>query len=175
MAVYSRFARTPVLRCRSRRAAARSIGFRGHGFTLVEIMVVLALVALVVTITAVSLGQGLTGSKVRAASRDLAAALRYTRGQAIVTQSEQVLELDLEHFTYTAPKRKAVELPKDMELRLLTAQQELTGDKAGRIRFYADGSSTGGRIKVVRGRRSWDIEVAWLTGEVALREGEATP
>lgn len=138
-------------------------------------MVVLMLIALVVTLTAVSLGQGLSSSRVRAASRDLVAALRYTRGQAIVSQSEQVLELDLEHFTYTAPKRKPVALPKDMELRLLTAAQELTGEKAGRIRFYPDGSSTGGRVKLVRGQRAWDIEIAWLTGEVAMREGEATP
>jgi general secretion pathway protein H len=146
-----------------------------RGFTLVEIMVVLMLVALLVTVAAVSLGQGLSGTKVRAASRDLVAALRYTRGQAIVSQSEQVLEVDLENFTYTAPKRDAVELPKDMELRLLTAQQELTGEKSGRIRFYPDGSSTGGRIRLVRGQRSWDVEIAWLTGEVAMREGDPEP
>jgi general secretion pathway protein H len=164
MAVYTRFARAP-----------RSVGFRSRGFTLVEIMAVLMLIALLVTIAAVSLGQGLAGTKVRAASRDLVAALRYTRGQAIVTQSEQVLEVDLEKFTYTAPKRDAVELPKDMELRLLTAQQELTGEKSGRIRFYPDGSSTGGRIRLVRGQRSWDVEIAWLTGEVAMREGEPEP
>lgn len=151
-------------------------GPRGQrGFTLIEIIVVLMLIALVVTIASVSVGQGLTGARVRSASRDLVAALRYTRGQAIVSQSEQVLELDLEHFTYTAPKRNPVELPKDMELRLLTAQQELTGEKSGRIRFYPDGSSTGGRIKVIRGQRAWDIEIAWLTGEIALREGEVTP
>ncbi len=163
--------------CATRRAAsaAPNAAPRARGFTLIEIMVVLMLIALVVTLTAVSLGQGLSGSRVRAASRDLVAALRYTRGQAIVSQSEQVLELDLEHFTYTAPKRKPVELPKDMELRLLTAAQELTGEKAGRIRFYPDGSSTGGRVKLVRGQRAWDIEIAWLTGEVAMRQGEATP
>lgn len=163
--------------CATRRAAsaAPNAAPRARGFTLIEIMVVLMLIALVVTLTAVSLGQGLSGSRVRAASRDLVAALRYTRGQAIVSQSEQVLELDLEKFTYTAPKRKPVELPKDMELRLLTAAQELTGEKAGRIRFYPDGSSTGGRVKLVRGQRAWDIEIAWLTGEVAMRQGEATP
>jgi len=175
MATYSLFARTPDLRSRRRSGVAPSPGFRGHGFTLIEIMIVLTLDALVITITAVSVGQGLSGAKVRAASRDLVAALRYTRGQAIVTQSEQVLEIDLEHFTYTAPKRKPVTLPSDMELRLLTAQQELTGEKSGRIRFYPDGSSTGGRVKLVRGQKSWDIEIAWLTGEVAMRDGEATP
>lgn len=148
------------------------LGRRAHGFTLIELLVVLALIALVVTITAISMTQGLAGAKVRSAGRDLVAALRYTRGQAIVTQSEQVLELDVEKRVYIAPKRKPVTLPGDMELRLLTARQEQTSETSGKIRFYPDGSSTGGNIKLVDGRRAWDVEIAWLTGEVALRQGE---
>jgi general secretion pathway protein H len=81
----------------------------------------------------------------------------------------------VEKRSYTAPRRKEVQLPKDMELRLLTAAEEQTGQSTGRVRFYPDGSSTGGRIKLVAGARAWDVEIAWLTGEVRLREGEATP
>ena len=61
---------------------------RARGFTLIEILAVVALIALAVTLVAVSVGDGLTGAKVRAASRDLAAALRYTRGQAIVKREQ---------------------------------------------------------------------------------------
>lgn len=142
------------------------------GFTLLEVLAVIGLIALVIGITSISVSQGLGGAKVRSAGRDLVAALRYTRGQAIVTQSEQVLELDVEKRMYTAPKRKPVELPGDLELRLLTARQELTSETSGKIRFYPDGSSTGGNVKLVSGRRAWDVEVAWLTGEVVLRKGE---
>ena len=148
---------------------------RARGFTLLEMVVVLMLAAILLTVVAVNLTQGLSGAKVRAAGRDLVAALRYTRGQAIVSRREQTLDVDLEARTYTAPRREAVALPQDMEIRLLTAQQELTGDRKGAIRFYPDGSSTGGRIRLVEGRRSWDVEIAWLTGEVVLRQGEAQP
>lgn len=140
------------------------------GFTLVEILVVLALVAIGITATAIAVNQSLDSTRIKAAGHDLVAALRYTRGQAIVTREQQTLEVDVEARSYTAPERATVELPKGMEMRLLTAAEEQTGDSTGRIRFYPDGSSTGGRIKLKRGGRAWDVEIAWLTGEVRLRE-----
>src|SRR5690606_3160869 len=90
------------------------------------------------------------------------------RGQAIVKDEQKVLMLDLEKNTWLAPGKAERELPKDMILRLTTAQQELTGEKTGGIRFFPDGSSTGGNIAVVLGEREWKINVGWLTGEVTL-------
>jgi general secretion pathway protein H len=146
-------------------------GGRGRGFTLIEVVAVVALIALAMTLAAVGASRGLSSARIQAAGQDLVAALRYTRGQAMVTRAEQVMEIDLENRTYTAPKRSAVTLPGDMEIRLLTAAQELTGNRQGRVRFFPDGSSTGGRIKLVDGQRAWDIEISWLTGEIRLREG----
>ena len=159
-----------------RRTSIRDSGRRiAPGFTLIEVMVVLVLVSIVITVAAVSLTRGLTGAKVRAAGQDLVAALRYTRAQAIVTRTQQVMEVDVESRSYVAPKRKSVQLPKDMEMRLLTAAEEQTGESSGRVRFYPDGSSTGGRIKLISGKRVWDVEIAWLTGEVKLRQGDPEP
>lgn len=146
---------------------------RARGFTLVEIVVVVMLIGLTLTLVSVSVGQGLSGAKVRAASRDLAAALRYTRTQAIVRRQEQVLTLDVNARAYEVPGRKRVELPKQMEMKLLTAASEQVGEGVGRIRFFPDGSSTGGHIELNRERAVWGIDVAWLTGEVTLRDGEA--
>ena len=143
---------------------------RARGFTLIEIIAVVALIALAATVVVVSVGSGLAGARVRAASKDLAAALRYTRGQAIVERSQQVLLLDLENRSYTAPDKEPVQLPPEMEIRLVTARSELEGEGAGRIRFFPDGSSSGGRITLVRGEAEWQIEVEWLTGDVALRD-----
>lgn len=146
-----------------------------RGFTLIEVILVLLLIGVVVAVAAVSLTDGISGARVRSAGHDLVAALRYTRAQAIVTRRQQALELDVEARSYSAPKRDVVQLPRNVELRLLTAAEEQTGASSGRIRFWPDGSSTGGRIKLVYGAQAWDVEVAWLTGEVRLRPGEATP
>ena len=129
-----------------------------------------ALIALAATVVVVSVGSGLSGARVRAASKDLAAALRYTRGQAIVEREQKLMLLDLENRSYTAAGRDPVELPPDMEIRLVTARSELDGEGAGRIRFFPDGSSSGGRITLARGEAEWQIEVEWLTGKVNLRD-----
>ena len=55
-------------------------------------------------------------------------------------------------------------------MKLLTAATEQTGDSKGQIRFFPDGSSSGGRITLTRDRREWRIEIAWLTGEVRIEE-----
>jgi general secretion pathway protein H len=143
---------------------------RARGFTLVELIAVVVLLAIVMSIVTFSFSKSLESTRVRAASRDLVAALRYTRGQAIVKGEQKVLSLDLENNSYTAPDKSPVRLPENMVLRLTTAAQEQTGESTGGIRFFPDGSSTGGNIAVILGEREWRINVAWLTGEIALEE-----
>jgi general secretion pathway protein H len=136
---------------------------------MVAVIVLIGIVAAVVTF---SFSKSLTGAKIQAASRDLVAALRYTRGQAIVKGQQKVLELNLEKNSYQAPGKNSVDLPKEMVLRLTTAQQELTSESSGGIRFFPDGSSTGGNIAIVMGAREWRINVGWLTGEITLDKPE---
>jgi len=143
---------------------------RPRGFTLVELMAVILLIAIAMTIVSVSFSKSLRAAKIRAASRDLVAALRYTRGQAIVKGKSQALVLDLDENSYTAPGKGAVKLPEGMNLRLTTAEIEQTGANSGGIRFFPDGSSTGGNIAVLQGQREWRINVAWLTGDIELNE-----
>ena len=143
---------------------------RARGFTLIELMAVILLIAIAMTIISVSFSKSLQAAKIRGASRDLVAALRYTRGQAIVKGKSQALVLDLDNNSYTAPGKGAKQLPKGMALRLTTADIEQTGANSGGIRFFPDGSSTGGHISVLQGQREWRINVAWLTGDIELNE-----
>ncbi len=141
-----------------------------RGFTLVEILAVVALIALAMTLVAVTVGDGLTGARVKAASRDLVAAMRYTRGQAIVQRKPQTIAIDVDGRRYRAAGRKWVELPRNMEMKLETARSEMEGEGVGRIRFFPDGASTGGNVDLILGEVIWRIEVNWLTGEVSVIE-----
>lgn len=148
-------------------------GHRMHatrGFTLVEILAVVALIAVAMTLVAVTVGDGLAGARVKAASRDLVAALRYTRGQAIVTRQSQALTIDVDERRYQAPGKKWVELPSKMDMQLETARSEMETESIGRIRFFPDGASTGGNVELSLGDVVWRIEVNWLTGEVVVLE-----
>jgi len=143
-----------------------------RGFTLVEIVVAIGLIALVLGFVTMASSGRLQRAALSHAGQDLVAALRYTRGQAIVTGEEQRLALDVEKQTYIAPKKPEVALPRGLKLALLTAAEEQISETSGAIRFFPDGSSTGGRVRLTAGERKWDVEVAWLTGEVRQREVE---
>lgn len=154
--------------CRVRRPAPPASAQRG--FSLLELIAVMVLIAIAVTVASISISNSLGSAKIQAASRDLVAALRYTRGQAIVKGEQKTLDVDLEAMSYTVPGKSAVKFPDKIEVKLLTAQNELIHEKAGRIRFYPDGSSTGGHVSIIAGTREWRVNVGWLTGEVDLEE-----
>ena len=143
---------------------------RAAGFTLIELVAVIVLIALIFAMVSLSFSKSLASAKVQAASRDLVAALRYTRGQAIVTGKSTSLELDIENNRYMVPPRRVVNLPSNMRMSLLTADNEVTGQSSGRIRFFPDGASTGGHISVFLGNDEWRINVDWLTGMVSREE-----
>ena len=52
----------------------------------------------------------------------------------------------------------------------LTVDRRDTGDRRGRIVFYPDGSSSGGKLRLTRNGRSLEITTAWLNGYVSMRE-----
>jgi general secretion pathway protein H len=142
------------------------------GFTLVELMVVLVIAAVMLALVGTSISRNISGAEMRTAARKLAASLRYTRTHAILTKSQQVFLVDTEAMSYLAPERDAVELPEGMRIELNTARSELTSETAGGIRFYPDGGSTGGNVRLEANGRIYKVNVAWLTGEAAVEKIE---
>ena len=148
---------------------------RQRGFTLLEVVVVMAISALVMGAVTLSLSASVSKAEVRASGRRMAAALRYTRSQAIVSREQQVFELiiDDDGSSYRVPgKDRIYELPSDVGVSLTTARMELIDEDAGGIRFYPDGSSTGGSITLGNDEFTQTLDIVWLTGEVVFREGE---
>ncbi len=138
------------------------------GFTLIEVLVVMVMLAIIAGTVAFNMSGSLKASKIRAASKDLVAALRYTRSQAVVKHKEQRLFIDVEKKAYQAPGKEKVMFPEGMELKVFAAESEIPSDTQAGFRFFSDGSSTGGRVTLIYGERFWRINVAWLTGEIRL-------
>lgn len=141
---------------------------RVKGFTLLEMLAVILLIGIAVAAVSVSVSQGLASARVRAASAELAGALRATRAQAIVRGQEQVFDVDTRANSYDGAKRQNVVLPKGLQVSITSAREDQPDEHTGRIRFFPDGSSTGGRITLKADRREWHINVSWLTGAVQV-------
>jgi general secretion pathway protein H len=142
---------------------------RVGGFTLLELVVVLFIVVLGFSVVGINLSSGNEPTEIKAAARDIVSALRYARGQALMSRQETTLALDLAENNYTVSGRDRVYIiPKTIDVTVVTAQSELRGEGLGNIRFFADGSSTGGRITLERGNTAWQIDINWLTGQIEL-------
>lgn len=150
---------------------AGSLSFHFRGFTLLEMMIVLVIAALILAVAPPLLSRALPGTQLKGAARQIAAGLRYTRGHAVISQQEAVFKLDVEaRRAEISGRAKPLKLPQDLDLRLFTAQAELVDEQVGAVRFYPDGSATGGRITVAYDEREYHVDIDWLTGHVAISQ-----
>jgi general secretion pathway protein H len=142
------------------------------GFSLIELMVVMILVVGLFGLIGGSLSRSVGAAELRNEVRAVIAGMRHTRGQAIVTKSEQLFRVDADALSWQAAGRDPQRLPEGLDITLTTARSELTGENAGGIRFYPDGSSTGGSVLLSVGEREWHVTVGWLTGEISQEPPE---
>lgn len=144
---------------------------RQAGFTLLEVVIALVIGAIAYAIILGVPGRGTSAADLRAAARSIASGLRTAQTTAMATRRDALLTLDLDNHEFevpgTLPPRH---IPDKVDLKLYTAQSEVVNDKRGSIRFYPDGSSTGGRVTVSSGERKYLVDVDWLTGRVTIED-----
>ena len=145
---------------------------RQSGFTLVELLVVLAIAALMMTMVPSLFSASFPGLEMKSAARRTAATLRLARESAIRQGTETELLVDVEARRLALQGYRNLDLPKRLTVQLETANREMLDDQRGVIRFFPDGSSTGGRIIVANGDHGYQIGVIWLTGRIELAPWE---
>lgn len=142
---------------------------RPRGFTLVEMLVVMVIMVLAYAMTAPMISAGVSGAELKAAARQIAAGLRKARSEAVAHKNEVALTVDVERRQFVlSGDTHLYRLPEKIDVSLFTAQSELMDAKTGAIRFYPDGSSTGGRVTLSRGERKYRVDVDWMTGRVKI-------
>src|SRR5437868_7456652 len=135
------------MHCRFFRRSAR-------GVSLLELLIVLALIALVAGMVLPTFGNGVPTSELRSAARQLAAGLRIVRSEAVSQKREALLAVDIEGRRFKVDRDpREYALPPRVGLKLFTAQKDIVNEKTGAIRFFPDGGSNGGRLTVVSGGR----------------------
>ena len=138
-----------------------------YGFTLLELLVVLAILALVLAVAPPLLPDAIDSARLRSAQRDLISGLRFARSRAVSLQQTVTVDINVKQgMMSVAGRRRDLSIPDDVTLTLVTAQQEQLSEHEGAIRFYPDGSSTGGQVRFRHGEQVSSIDVNWLTGRV---------
>ena len=142
---------------------------RQAGVTLLELLIVIALMGIVAALVVPMFGGPVSTSELRATARQLAAGLRLARSEALAERRETFLVVDVAGRRFKVDRDPAEhKLSSKIDIKLFTAQNDLVDNNIGSIRFFPDGGSNGGRITVASGERKFDVDVDWLTGRVAI-------
>lgn len=146
---------------------------KARGFTLLEILIVISIIALSYTLLPKIFFSGVSGADLKSNARQVAGGLKLARDAAIYSRKPAFLSLDLANRAFTVDGDANVhKLHPEVELKLFTAQDDLVSETVGTIRFFPDGSSNGGRVTVGSGARKYLIDIDWLTGRVTIDESK---
>jgi len=144
---------------------------RAGGFTLLELLLVVMLIALMFTMVPRMMGSGVSGAELKSNVRAIAAAMKLARDSAINTRRDAFVTVNVDSREFTTTfEDKTHKLNNQLTLKLFTSQADQITEQAASFRFYPDGSSNGGRISVIANEREFTIDVDWLTGRVTVAD-----
>lgn len=139
------------------------------GFTLVELLVVLAMIALLVTLARPMYSAAVPGAKLRAEVLELATNLRQSRHRAITSGQVIVVRFDTEASSYTIADA-ITQLSASTRLKSLLPAAGRGDEKVVQLEFHPDGSSTGASVTLAGSTAAFRLDVDWLTGRIRVAE-----
>jgi general secretion pathway protein H len=141
---------------------------RARGFTLVELLVVLAIAGALLAVAPVALQRYRESTDYRDALRTIATGLTEARNAAITGGRVVAFSVDLAGRQYGIDGGARRELPQSVAIRATVADTEFV-DNVARIRFFPGGNATGGSIEVIRASGAGArLRTDWLDGRVSL-------
>lgn len=135
-----------------------------EGFTLVEMLVVLAIMAVTLVVSYPYMRGSGEARVLGATVQALASRLREAQSTALFNNAERTLSIDLKHHLILDP---VFAIPQGISMKITTANSEVTNELAS-IKFFADGRSTGGTITLSKGPNAQEISINWLTGAIVV-------
>jgi general secretion pathway protein H len=146
------------------------------GVTLLEMLVVLVIIGLGYSVTMPLLTRTSPTVELRVATQDLGNRLRSARSTAIVRQDDIVVHFDLEKRTYVITGLvQAFKFGQSINMTVTSARDARGASTRAAIAFFADGSSSGGEIKMQLGETRTVLTVNWLTGVVGVEASNDLP
>lgn len=139
-----------------------------RGFSLLELIVVLSILALAAGLAAPSISRSTDALKLRAEIASFSAVLRHAREQAITTRQA--------HRVVVEPAAHQVRVYAGEEVRRTRAiparwSVDAPGDASLAVRFEPHGTSTGGHYRIVADNIVWRVTIDAFTGRVrTIRE-----
>lgn len=154
-------------------ARVGQVGDGEAGFTLLEMIVVLAIIGLALALVVPNIGQGPGRYAVASTARDIAGALRLARDRAIT--QDRTVQFIAEQSAFSVNGDGDLQrVPRGIALGVVGAErEEEPNGRTDTIRFFPDGSSSGGRIDVTGAAAHYSVSIEWLNGNVSIHANPA--
>lgn len=143
-----------------------------QGFSLLEVMLVMALIAIVGVLAGTAMTGGIERMQLRSSAKEIASALRHARARAIATGQAQGFAIDPSTGAWTTTTDDKGDVPSRIEVVFTGAREVQPSAGTGAVMFFSDGASTGGRVQLRYRDAAWNIDVGWLIGDVSVRNAE---
>ena len=142
---------------------------REAGFTLIEVVCVLAIVALLAALVVPWLPRSTSQPRLAGYAVEVAALLKADRSAAMRAHTMVSTLLDADRRTVRSGYRPAmVEMPADVAFSALLAERCAGRIVGSTIDFFPSGASCGGVVAISRQGVGYQIRVNWLTGGVEV-------
>lgn len=140
---------------------------RARGFTLVELLVALSIGVIALGAAPFAVSRAYETMEYRATVKRVIAGVKLARLEAMRSGHSVAFNVDLEERRFGLQQRLDEEFPERLKMRLVVADVEIDGARGG-IRFYPDGSATGGTLEILRpSGEGVRISVDWLIGRIS--------
>jgi len=132
---------------------------RRRGFSLLEMIMVLLIVALVMALVGPMIEGGFTQREVRRAARQIAATMHHCRGEALARGTPQGLVLDAPENSIRTSDEGRWAILTDRAIITDLQGGEMVGDGVMQVLFYPNGSTSGADIVVASRRDPSEIRL----------------
>jgi general secretion pathway protein H len=137
------------------------------GFTLLEVVCVVAIVSILAAILLPSIPRGTSRARLESYAVEVAALLKADRNAALRRRVQVATEINpMARTVRSSATGRVVAIPQDVAMDATLARrcnQRLAGPT---IRFFPSGMSCGGVVVLTRLGVGYEVRVNWLTGGV---------
>ena len=139
------------------------------GFTLLEMVCVLAIVAILAAIVIPALPRGTSRARLESYAVEAAAMLKFDRDAAIRNRVQVATEIDAPlRLVRSGATGRVIRMPADVRFDAMLAARCNNRPAGPTIRFFASGMSCGGTLALTRLGIGYQVRVNWLTGGVEV-------
>lgn len=150
---------------KARRTSANAAASSQSGVVLLDIVIAMAVVALLAFLAMPTLPHHTTASRLEAYAGEVAAMLKLDRSAAARSGREVVTHVDIAARRISSGAGPhTITLPQDVTLDLIASGSCMTQGGQFAIIFGPDGRSCGAVISLAKDGRNWRIRINWLTG-----------